>query len=50
MKTDGTRVMCGNLYLKSRSIINVKQARHMKAHMLILILSIQLSTIIIIIH
>ena len=27
LKTDGTRVMSGNLNLKSRSIINVKQAQ-----------------------
>ena len=56
LKTDGTRVMSGNLNLKSRSIINVKQAQaYESTHALInicgsltLVFSIQLSTIIII--
>ena len=56
LKTDGTRVMSGNLNLKSRSIINVKQAQaYERTHALInicgsltLVFSIQLSTIIII--
>ena len=48
LKTDGTRVMTGNLNMNNRSISNAKQAHHMKALVLLmLILSIQLSTIII---
>ena len=49
LKTDCTRVMTGNLNMNSRSKNYVKQSpRCMKAHMLLmLILSIQLSTIII---
>ena len=48
MKTDGTRVMTDNLNMNSRSKNYVNSYRRMKAHMLLmLILSIQLSTIII---
>ena len=48
LKTDGTRVMTGNLKMNNRSIIMPNRHNHVKAEMLLmLILSIQLSTIII---
>ena len=48
LKTDGTRVMTGNLKMNNRSITNVKQHNHMKAEMLLMLtFSIQLSTVII---